>query len=287
LKTFVKVAELGSYTRAAHHLKQPKSRVSRAIIRLEEETRVELIKRTTRSISLTEAGQELFNKTKNLLRDLEDQVESIVGESGQIQGTLSLSAPVDFGENILPPLLCDFSKVHPEVKCKVILSDSYMDLSACDIDLALRVGNLKDSSLKQRRLAESEFVLVASSDYCRTKGQPQSFDELKDHHLISFFNENQKDPLKDVCKKHNLTLGMTTNSFPLIKKLVMESHGVGILPSVICKEQLKSGEMRRVLAEWSTGKSAIQLIYRDSKNMAPKTRAFIDFLWERKEMFKS
>lgn len=285
LKTFIKVAEFESFTKAAHQLKQPKSRVSRSIGRLEEDLKVQLIKRSTRSISLTEAGKELYQGTQGLIHQLEQKVESMSNSSEEVSGVLSISAPIDFGENIMPNLICEFSKIYPSVKFKILLSDAYVDLAANDIDLALRIGKLKDSSLKQKKITETQLILVASKEYINLKGLPKSWEDFPDHNLLSFYNENHQDPLGDMYQMYGIIPEMRVNSFPMLKKLVLDSKGIAILPSTLCKKEISTGRLLRVLPNWGTHTSPLQVIFSSSKNLPPKTRAFIDFLTEIKTSF--
>lgn len=286
LKSFIKVAEFGSFTKAARHLHQPKSRVSRSVARLEEELNLELIKRTTRAISLTEAGKSLYQGTQGPLFQLERKMESLSSEGESISGTLSLSAPLDFGDSLLPQLICEFSKQYPDIKFKVFLSDSYVDLVSNDIDLALRVGNLKDSSLKQKRLTDAKLILVASPAYLSLRGSPKKWSELSGHEVHSFFNENQNDPLGEIFQKYKFSPAMRINSFPMLKQLACHSKGIVILPNTICKKELNEGTLVRVMPHWSHQKSPLQIVYSASRGLPLKTRTFIDFLFSNKEMFE-
>lgn len=285
MKTFIKVAEFESFTKAAHQLKQPKSRVSRSIARLEEDLRTQLIKRSTRSISLTEAGKNLYQETQGLIHQLEQRVDSMGNNSNEVSGTLSVSAPIDFGDGILPNLLCDFSKRFPKIKFKVLLSDAYIDLTANDIDVALRVGKLKDSSLKQKKLTETQLILVASKVYIDLKGLPTKWEELSGHNLLSFYNENHPDPLAEIYQMYGINPEMRVNSFPMLKKMALESRGIAVLPSTQCKIEVGKGELLRVFPKWATEKSPLQAVFSASKNLPPKTRAFVDFLAEQSTSF--
>ncbi|MGH1467737.1 MAG: LysR family transcriptional regulator [Bdellovibrionales bacterium] len=285
LKSFIKVAEFGSFTKAAKQLKQPKSRVSRSIGRLEEDLGTELIRRNTRSISLTEAGTKLYQETQGLINQLEKKVELISIDSQGISGTLSVSAPLDFGDNVMPAILCDFAKVHPHINFKILLSDSYVDLTANDIDVALRVGNLKDSSFKQKKLTDTQLILVASSEYLSLKGLPKKWEDFKDHNLLSFYNENHQDPLEQFYQLYSISPNICVNSFPMLKKMAIASEGIVILPNTMCKKQMTENTLVRVLPKWGHTKSPLQAVYSSNKNLHPKTRAFIDFLSENKKKY--
>lgn len=285
LKTFIKVAEFGSFTKAAHHLKEPKSRVSRSIIRLEEELGTELIRRSTRSIGLTEAGKNLYQETHGLINQLERKVELIASKAEELSGTLSLSAPIDFGENTLPVLLCKFSEIHPLINFEILLSDSYVNLTANNIDIALRVGNLKDSALKQKKLADTQLILVASAEYAILKGLPKKWEDFVNHNVLSFYNENHQDPLGQFYQMYGFSPSIRVNSFPMLKRLALESKGIALLPDTLCKKEMKNGVLVRVLPKWGHQKSPLQIVFSASQNLHPRTRAFIDFISEKKELF--
>lgn len=285
LKVFIKVAELGSFTKAAHQLKQPKSRVSRSILRLEEDLKTELIQRTTRSISLTESGRKLYQETQSLINKLEETVEIFKDDSEEITGILSISAPIDFGEEILPQIFCEFNQLYPGITFKVLLSDSFIDLVAHDIDITFRAGKLKDSNLKQKKIGEAQFVLVASSDYLTLNGVPRTWKDISNLNILSYWNENQQDPLDQMYQQYGFSPLIRTNSFPMLKKLALESKGIALIPSTLCSKELKDGRLIRVIPSWGHKKNPIQLVFSGSKNLPKKTRAFIEFVSEKKDFF--
>lgn len=287
LKIFIKVAEFGSFTKAAKQLNQPKSRISRSISRLEEDLKTELIKRSTRSVNLTEAGKNLYQETQGLIHQLEKKVESIAHKSDEISGTLSISAPLDFGENVMPNLICEFTEIYPQINFRILLSDSYLDLMANDIDLALRVGRLKDSALKQKKITDTQLILVASKEYIDLKGRPKSWDEVSGYDLLSFWNENHQDPLEKMYKKYSLSPTIRANSFPMLKQLALASKGIALLPDTLCQREMNNRELIRILPTWGHTKSPLQIVFSGSRNLPKKTRAFIDFLTEKKDLFSS
>ena len=283
LKTFIKVAEFESFTKAAHQLKQPKSRVSRSIMRLEEELKVELFKRTSRSTSLTKSGRALFQETKGLIYQLEKKVELFADESDEVAGVLSISAPIDFGGTILPNLISEFTELYPRVSFKFFLSDSFVDLAAHDIDIALRSGKLKDSTLKQKKIIDTQFILVAHKDYLKLNGVPKDWNDISEHNVLSYWNDNQQDPLEKMYQQYDFSPFVRANSFPILKKLARESKGIALLPNTLCFNELKTGSLIRVLPNWGHEKKPLQILFSASKNMPKKTRAFIDFISEKKD----
>tara|TARA_B100001248_G_scaffold262731_2_gene261836 strand:- start:6082 stop:6957 length:876 start_codon:yes stop_codon:yes gene_type:complete len=278
LKTFIKVADLGSLTKAAQQLHQPKSRVSRSLARLEEDLGFTLMNRTTRSLSLTEEGRRLYQQTHTLLNDLESRLDNFSKTEEEPSGTLSISAPTDFAQNFLPSLLCLFSESYPHLQYRIHLSDDYVDLAAYDIDVAFRAGNLKDSSLKQKKISISQLILVASKDYLNIRGRPDAVAKLKQHAVFSYYNENTLDPLMDIYKRYQLQPTLRSNSFPLLKAMALEGKGIAILPDITCRKELREKTLEQVLPTWHARKGHLQLVYSAQKKLPPKLRCFIDFV---------
>ncbi|MDA8792099.1 LysR family transcriptional regulator [Bacteriovoracaceae bacterium] len=286
LNTFLKVSELKSFTQAAKILQQPKSRVSRNISQLERDLKIDLIKRTTRSFSLTTDGERLYRETKPILLKLLNRVDQISNSQNDIQGTLSLTGPIDIGQTILPKLLNKFSSKYPKIQFQLHLTDHYVDLAGMNIDVGIRVGNLKDSTMKQKILAKAKLILVCSPEYLGKDSLKFSVKDLQDYSIISFYNENQTDPLTKIYKEHKIVPRFRVNSFPTIKNMMMQNMGIGILPDIICQQELREKKLIQLLPHWSYQKSTIQAVYSNSKNISPKIRAFIDFLIEEKQVFQ-
>ena len=285
LRTFAKVSELGSFTKAANYLKQPKSRVSRAITRLETDLGTQLIRRTTRTTALTEAGQELFQKTNKLLSQLYTEVDSIAHEAQELTGTLKLSAPEDFSQQILPTLISEFSDLHPKISFDVLASNNEVNLTTNEIDVAFKIGPLKDSSLMFRKIGTVSLILVAAPSYYSKYGVPKSIEDLKNHRILSFINQNNGDILKPLYQKFSTSDQfkpfLTCNSFFMIHKLTCEGRGLSILPDFFCKQSLIDGKLIRTLTEWRASEVDIQLVYPPVKKQSKKVRSFIDFAIEK------
>jgi DNA-binding transcriptional LysR family regulator len=278
LKYFVKVAEHGSYTKAAQALEVPKSKLSRGILRLEKDISTQLIRRTTRSISLTEDGRKLYLNTKDVLVQLDQSIITSTESQDEIKGTLSISVPEDFGHAAFSTILSEFTEQHPAIKIKVLLTNTTVDMTKEGIDLAIRIGNLQDSSLRQKKIGEVELVPVASLAYLKRYGFPRNKEDLKHHKVLSFFNENRPYKIK---KKFIGIAGnpiFACNSFPMLKILAVDSQGIAILPDFLCKNEILSKELVQLLPEWNQGKTPIQIVYPYTKQPAAKLRSFIDYL---------
>ncbi len=290
LKTFTKVAELGSFTKAAEYLKQPKSRVSRAISRLELELNTQLIRRTTRQTGLTEAGHELFLKTNGLLSQLNIEIDTVSNETHELSGLLKISAPEDFSQLVLPSLIMEFSEIHPHVKFEIISSNDHLDLTVHGIDLAFRIGTLKDSTLIQKKIGKISTILAAAPAYISKFGSPKQPTDLKDHKILSFTNQRNQDLLtplyEEFSKGGRFRPFFVCNSFPMLHKYACAGKGIAILPDFISKSAMGEGRLVQVLPNWNASTVDIQIVYLPTKNMQKKVRAFIDFAVEKTSYLK-
>lgn len=271
IKTFNRVAKLGSFTKAAKSLNQPKSRVSRAISSLEEELGVQLIRRTTRQTNLTTAGKNFYNRTNFLIEQLEEEINLLTDSQEQITGKIRITAPDDVGQTILAKAIEAFSSQYPLVSIETIITNDYLDLSKDNIDLAFRAGKLTDSGLIQRKVIDAKLIMIASKKYLQEYGKPSLIQDLEKHKLILF-------PFKNL--KLNLRPSVWCDSFPVLMRMCLDNSGITILPDFYCKPYLDKGEIVQVLPEWNPKKSSIHLVYIKDKNMPKRTRAFIETVLE-------
>jgi len=281
LKSFVTVAEYGSFTQAAMQLKQPKSRVSRAVQRLETELGVHLLRRTTRQCQLTEAGQALFEQNQSLLLQIEQNLQAIAHSNCELTGSLKITAPEDFGQAVLSPLLPEFLQRYPEIRLELLLGNHYVDLIAQQIDLAFRIGELADASLIQRRLGQVSIILVATPAYLAAQGEPRSEAELSQHRLLRFVNDNPTArPVfaSPFGPERAIQAAIESNHFSLLHQLALLHQGIATLPDFYARACLQAGSLQRVLPDWSGSPRNIQLLYAPTVQVPRRTRVFIDFI---------
>ncbi len=276
IRTFAKVSELGSFTRAAKELNQPKSRVSRAISRLESDLGVELVRRTTRRTNLTTAGEDFYQRVYLLISQLEQEVDYANEYKDEVEGLLRITAPEDLSQTIVAKIIAAFNSRYPKVKIKIIISNDYLDLTKENIDLAFRAGKAKDSNLIQRKLFDTHLVTVASKKYLQTYGHPNTLEDLKKHRVMLFGEIESEKIFGKKAKNLKIDSFLRTDSFPMLLQMALQHQGITVIPAIICNEQVKSGELQLVFPENNTGKSPINLVYPPTKNMPKKTRAFID-----------
>lgn len=284
LKVYAKVLELGSFTQAAKALKWPKSRVSKSIIRLEQMLNTQLIKRTTRSVSITREGELFYQKISPHLKAMEDEMMRINEDANKMMGTIRLSAPEDVGHTILGDLISEFNELYPEIKFDVILANEFVDLNKLKIDLAFRIGKLEDSNLIQKKIGDVELVLAATSDYLKKYGTPLTKKDLSQHKLLTFIKMDAVidfDPLEEIIGKGDLKSRFGCNSFPMIYNQMKKHKGIALIPDFYCRDEFLRGDIIRVLPTFSAGRRSIHLIYTPTTSMPKRIRTFIDFASER------
>jgi DNA-binding transcriptional LysR family regulator len=275
---FIKVVQLGSFSQAAKQLGMPNSTVSSKISSLEKRLGTTLIHRTTRRLNITPAGETYFKKCLQGLEEIRAGENEIAASHGEPQGLLRVTAPVELGGSVLPLIIANFLNNYPKVRIELLLSDRRMELLAENIDLALRAGELKDSSLIAKKLGYDDFSPFASPKYLKANGSPHHPRELKDHQCLHFA------PLgietwKLLGPKGSLNVAVPgrviINDLNLIKKLAVAGMGIALLPSFFCNSEVSSEKLVHVLPEWHTIRSPIHFVYPAQKFVTPKLSAFI------------
>lgn len=280
LFTFSKVAELGSFTKAAKALRQPKSRVSRSIMRLEDEVGVQLVLRTTRSMSLTEAGKELFQSIKSPLHDLQGSLDNLTGRS-QISGVLRVSTPEDMAVTLLPDIIADFRDLYPDISFEVTVSNESADLVQQNLEVAFRIGSFKDSSLVQKKLGTVKLIFVASEKYLSAYGEPKKLPDLAEHKILDFLNSDGESAFDRKFTKTDLKPNLTSTSFSLLHTLALKHRGIALLPDFYASPSIVEGKLVQILKNHEWEPKNISLVYVPTKNLPQRARAFIDFVSER------
>lgn len=273
LKTFAKVSELGGFTKAAKVLNQPKSRVSRAISRLENELGVELIRRTTRKTTLTSVGQEFYERIAHHLTEINDELIKVSNKQEEMVGTIRITASDSFAQYNLIKIISDFNKLYPKVKFDMVITNDYVDIVKENIDIAFRAGKLQDSTLIQKKFTPTTFVFVCSKEYVDKHSMPKSMDELAHHRYLSFkpFEKHF------VGEKFVENAFLATGSLPMLLNLVLNGDGIALLPEFVCNKFLESKELIRVIPSWQSKRNDVHILYAPTKNQAKRMKEFIEF----------
>lgn len=285
IAVFVKVVELSSFTAAAEALEMSQPVVSKAVTRLEEKLGARLLNRTTRRLSLTEAGSELYRRTVKALEEIEDAELEVARFQTEPRGTLRVSAPMSFAILQLGDKLQTFLARYPGVSMELSLDDRRVDVVEEGFDVTIRIGNLQDSSLVARKIVPCRQVLCASPAYLEKHGAPERPEDLLGHNcvLYSFLSHAREWRLVDERgKTHVVPLKGTlqTNNGLVNRAAALSGTGIIMLPTFYVGDQLRSGELVPVLCKYRPVDIAVYAVYPERRNLTPKARAFIDFLAE-------
>jgi DNA-binding transcriptional LysR family regulator len=281
---FVKVVDSGSFTKAAELLKQPKSRISRRLAALERSLGTQLIYRTTRQMQLTETGKEYYRRCSPLIQDLEDANNVMTTHAEELCGVLRITAPEDYGKYILAPIIEEFLKKHPRMKVEVILAGAYLDLVKESIDIAIRIGQLKDASMKSKKITSLRSILVASPSFLEKHPvitKPEQLGKIP----CLVFQAGSRNQWKLTREKQEAKVKIqgpiAANSPDFILGMALLGRGVAMIPEFLCAEALANGELVHILKGWLSEASPVHLLTPVQKEIPTKTKAFMDFVWEK------
>ena len=286
IQAFMRVVEAGSISAAAERLGIAKSAVSRRLSDLEKHLGVQLLRRTTRRLNLTDTGRGFYDRCQRILADLEEAEAAVSEAHGTLQGRLRVAAPLSFGVRHLGPAIAEFMQRHPQVQFDLDFNDRQVDLLAEDIDVAIRIARLEDSSLIARRLWTSRLVLCASPGYLREHGTPATPAELATHQGLVY--SNAPDPTLLLLhgadgQEHRVRLQerLRSNSGDFLCQAAVAGAGLLLSPSFIVYEALRRGELVTVLPDCTHEELNAYALYPQTRHLSQRVRAFVDFLAER------
>jgi len=290
LELFVKTIEVGNFSALGRQLHMAPSSISRQINTLEEELGVRLLQRTTRNISLTEAGQIYYERVSKILGDLEEAQLAITQLQVNPKGVLRLNVAIPFGERNIVPLMPEFLALYPDLKIDLVLEDRAIDLVEERVDLAIRIGRLGDSSIVARKLADNQFVVCASQQYLKAHGMPDSPDDLMRHNCIINKNIHNSDTWQfhDANSTQNISVSgnFLANTGGALYRAMLSGLGIAVLPTWFVGEDIQKGKLNVVLEDYEVNlpamtDSAIYALYPAGQYLPPKVRVFIDYLIEK------
>jgi DNA-binding transcriptional LysR family regulator len=259
IRTFAEVADRGSLSRAGERLGMSKSMVSRRLARLEAELGVPLLARTTRGMSLTEAGADFRPYAERIVAELQSARDAL-SRPGEATGRLRLAAPLSFGTSHLAPILADLALRHPGLEINTSYSDRIVDLVGEGYDAAVRLGNLADSSLIARRIAPVHAVLVASPGYLARAGTPRTPGELARHELVPHGDavwQFRKDGRTESLRPRGR---FTADSGPAELAAVVAGLGIAVMPAFLAGPAVRSGEIVTLLEDYEIPESGMYVM---------------------------
>jgi LysR family transcriptional regulator, regulator for bpeEF and oprC len=284
LRVFEKVASLRSFSAAARALGLPKSSVSRSVARLEKELGTRLLQRTTREVELTESGVVLKDRCIDLLSHVGETIDQVVTLAADPRGLLKISAGIGFGLNVLSELLPRFLERYSNVDVAVELTSRTVDLVAEGIDVAIRMGPMRDSNLVARRLGTIRRYMCAAPAYLERRGSPTTLQEVHGHDIVempgvdgrprywTFTNSVGETAEVEVPPRLSINDPLT------IHRLVVNGAGIGCLSGYLCVPEFKTGRLVRLFPEWTMPVVEVNAVFPSNRELSPTVRAFVDFL---------
>jgi DNA-binding transcriptional LysR family regulator len=286
IAVFVQVVESGSFTSAAERLDISKSVVSKYVTRLEDYLGARLLNRTTRRLSLTEVGRVFYDRSRKGLADIEDAQLEVSRLQAEPRGTLRINVPMSFGILHVAPALPEFQRQYPDLTVDMNLDDRKVDVIEEGFDVSVRISELPDSSLVARRIAPCRHAVVASPSYLEQHGTPRSPEDLHDHNIINYrYQESankwhfQSKDTKSISV--DVSGSLITNNSLAIRESIREGIGITRTPTFVVGKDVQEGRLVKVLTGYETLEVQIFLVYPQRRHLAPKVRAFVDFMAER------
>jgi DNA-binding transcriptional LysR family regulator len=280
IRTFVAVVQARGFAQAGKRLGIAKSAVSRRVNDLEDRLGTRLLNRTTRQLSPTPAGAELYQRGLRLLADFQEAEDAVSSGSNEPAGKLRISAPVSFGSHCLGQIIPEFMSRFPRLQVELELEDRLIDLVASGFDVAVRISRLKDSSLIARKIVTIHHVICGSPEYLRRRGRPKLPEDLHEHTTLRYSYED------DYWKftKNETLFGPSKfrcNNGDTLREAAIAGGGLVYLPTFIVHEAVKDGRLEICLSGFEKDPIALYAVYPTTRHLSPKIRVFIDFLIEK------
>jgi DNA-binding transcriptional LysR family regulator len=279
---FAKVVQAGSFVGASRELAMPKSTVSRKVAELEARLGARLLQRTTRKLSLTDVGRTYYDHASRVVAQVEEAERAVTRMQETPRGLLRVTMPLNFG--FLAPMVASFMRRYPEVQLELVGSDRLVDLVEEGFEVAIRTGELGDSSLIARGLGTLTSYVVASPDLLRRQGTPKDPAQLSRRDCVVFGAGPERSAWRltraGKTSAVQVTPRLIVNDFDLLAQAVRSGLGIGVLPVFRCIDDLRAKKLRRVLPEWCAREIPLHAVYPSTRHLSPKVKAFLDHLRE-------
>jgi len=282
MRTFEAVVVAGSFTQAAGRLDVSPQLVSKYVNQIESRLGVRLLNRSTRHLSLTEAGRIYYERCRQLLADF-DKMESIVSQSiVKVQGKLRISAPMSFGTMHLTCAIAKFMTLQPEISIDLVLDDRKVDIIGEGFDLAIRIGTLQESSLVARKLAPVRMVVCGAPDYFERLGVPETPAQLADHDCLQYdywseqgqWSFERNGEIQHVAIKGTFS----ANNGNALRVAAIAGRGIIFQPTFIVGEDIQAGRLQKVLSDYRLQEVNVYAVYPHRQYLSAKVRTFVDYL---------
>src|SRR5678815_4456275 len=278
LQAFTKTVEAASVSAAARTLGSPRATLGRRLARLEEKLGVRLLRRSTRAIALTDAGEAFYRHARIVLDAMGQAAASVRRGEGGIRGALRVAIPPNL-DSSFHAMLCEFARAHPDVRLQVNASARHVDLVREGYDVALRAGPNVEPGLVARMLSRDEFIAVASPDYLKAHGTPRSARDLRNHLCLTGFERGEVP--RTVWPRRSggkipVESRFVSNDLVLLTEAAVQGLGIAMLPALLITRQLERGELVQILREVVGTEARVAFVYPEKELMPPQVRAFIE-----------
>lgn len=284
IAVFAKVVQAGSFTAAAAQLGMPKSTVSRKVAELEERLDSRLLQRTTRKLSLTDAGRAYYDYCARIVAEIDEAERAVTSLQATPKGLLRITAPINMG--FLAPIISDYLTRYPEVSIDLFCTARTVDLVEERFDLGIRAGVLADSTLIARNLGSIKWFLVASPGYLKKRGRPRSPEDLEKHDCLLFGPSGHNAAEirlqnGEQSKQLKVPARMMAGDTEVLRAAADAGLGIAVLPAFQCVADLQSRRLERVLCDWGPAATPTHIVYPSIRHVSPKVTSFLDHLQQR------
>jgi len=289
---FVKVAQFESITGAARSLGMPISTVSRRLSVLESELGVSLLRRTTRRVSLTAQGRDYFSQCQEPLSLLQEAERVLTRAQKRPEGLLRITIPFTLSREPFLDFISAFLKGYPRIRVDLFITNRFVDLVAENVDIAIRFGELRDSSIVARRLGNSVFYAVAAPEYLKARTLPAEPADLKSHDCVMLNAKNNECDWDLISGRRKVRVHVSgpvsSRDINSITAFVQRGHGIGLLPATFCDEPIAEGKLIRVLPKWASSPVPVFAVYSSRRFLPLRLNVFLEALaaWKSPLWFK-
>jgi len=282
MRTFAAVVTEGSFSRAAERLDRSPQLVSKYVAQLEARLGVRLLNRSTRRLSVTEAGRAYFDRCQGIVAAVDELEEAVGSMSEAVRGVLKINAPMTFGIHQLTPAIAEFQAAHPDLRVDLALDDRVVDAVSEGFDLAIRIADLDPSSLVARRLAPIRLVLCAAPAYLERRGTPRTPQDLADHECLGYTYSADRDRWRfesaDGVDDIQVRGRFCANNGEALRTAALAGHGLIVQPTFIVGDDLRAGRLVRVMPDHAIATLNVYAVYAHRQFLSNKVRAFVEFL---------
>lgn len=283
LAIFIRVVDEGSFTAAGKSLEVPKSRISRMVADLESNLGVRLLQRSTRQVSLTQVGADYYNNCKHLVAEIMDVHSEISDRQDRPHGLLRIAMPMVAGSGVFGRFVAQYQSAYPDVRVEICHTDRHVNLIEEKFDLGMFVGELPESSLVARVIAETDQMLCASPEFIERVGMPTTLEALQELDFVKIGEGMQAETFEMIHSSGDVSSvkldpKIVTNHIAAAMNSIIQGAGIGVVPVFMASEYLLTGRMTPIMNDWSFRPQALSAVYPSRQYLPLKVRCFIDFI---------